>query len=68
MNFSKGFVGKALLVALEDKAREQNATMLQLGSTLNAVPFYESRGFQKVENVWWNYSLLPNAKAVYRRA
>ncbi len=39
-------VGRRLLEAMEAIAREHGATRLRLSSTLNAVPFYQSLGYQ----------------------
>jgi GNAT superfamily N-acetyltransferase len=41
-------VGKALLAALEDDARQRHILELHLESTLNALDFYASRGFRRV--------------------
>jgi putative acetyltransferase len=38
-------VGRRLLEAMETIARQQGTTRLQLSSTLNAVPFYQSLGY-----------------------
>jgi putative acetyltransferase len=38
-------VGQRLLEAMETIARQQGATRLQLSSTLDAVPFYQSLGY-----------------------
>ena len=38
-------IGRALLLALEDKARAAGLKRLQLSATLNAVPFYERAGY-----------------------
>ncbi|ESP87834.1 GNAT family N-acetyltransferase [Candidatus Halobonum tyrrellensis] len=41
-------VGSALLAELERRARERGLTALGLHAALNAVPFYEARGYERV--------------------
>lgn len=41
-------VGSALLADLERRARERGSRSLGLWASLNAVPFYESRGYDRV--------------------
>lgn len=40
-------VGRRLLEAMEEIARQRGAKRLQLSSTLNAAPFYQSLGFRQ---------------------
>lgn len=41
-------VGSAILAALERRAREQDVGSLGLWASLNAVPFYEAHGYERV--------------------
>lgn len=41
-------VGTALLDALEERARDADLGSLGLRASLNAVPFYEARGYERV--------------------
>lgn len=41
-------VGSAVLADLEDRARAHGVGLLGLTASLNAVPFYESRGYERV--------------------
>jgi putative acetyltransferase len=41
-------VGRALLAALEDEARQRHIPELHSESTINAVDFYTSRGFRRI--------------------
>lgn len=44
-------LGKQLLGALEEEARQQGMRELVVRSSLNAVPFFEGQGFQDVRHV-----------------
>ena len=41
-------VGSAVLTAIERRARERDTTTLGLSASLNAVPFYEVQGYERV--------------------
>ena len=41
-------VGSSLLATLEARARETGVEMLGLTASVNAVPFYEARGYERV--------------------
>jgi putative acetyltransferase len=43
---SRNGVGTAILTALERAARDQGATALEADASLNAEPFYRSRGYE----------------------
>lgn len=42
-------VGRAILIRLEELAREAGVTELSMDSSVNAVPFYEANGFISLE-------------------
>lgn len=46
-----GSVGSALLAELERRARDRGLATLGLQASLNAVPFYEARGYERVAEV-----------------
>jgi GNAT superfamily N-acetyltransferase len=46
-DFDRRGVGRALMHALEDAARAHGRTALTLDASLNAIPFYESQGWQR---------------------
>ena len=46
-----GGVGSALLAELERRARERGLATLGLQASLNAVPFYEACGYERVSEV-----------------
>jgi putative acetyltransferase len=49
-------VGSAVLAELERRAREQETITLGLAASLNAVPFYESRGYERVSKYVCEFS------------
>ncbi len=49
-------VGSAVLAELERRAREQATRTLGLSASLNAVPFYESRGYERVREYAHEFS------------
>lgn len=44
---ARGGVGRALVVAMEDRARARGLVRLHLDATLSAISFYEAMGFQR---------------------
>lgn len=50
-DYARDGVGSALLSRLESQARDAGIGSLTLHASLNAVPFYEERGYERVETV-----------------
>lgn len=49
-------VGSAVLAALERRTRERDARTIGLSASLNAVPFYESHGYERVREYAHEFS------------
>lgn len=49
-------VGSTILDALERRARDQGVRTLGLSSSLNAVPFYETHGYERVREYTHEFS------------
>lgn len=49
-------VGSAILADLEDRARNEGVRTLGLTSSLNAVPFYEAQGYERVREYAHEFS------------
>lgn len=48
-NFGKQGIGKKLIQSIEEIARNQGASQITLGSSLNAVGFYEKCGYTRIK-------------------
>lgn len=60
-------VGTALLEHLERRARERGATSLGLWASLNAVPFYERRGYERVAEHGHEFAEGVNGRVIEMR-
>lgn len=68
-DFARRGVGSALLAELERRARDRGFETLVLTASLNAVPFYEHRGYEAVTTVTHEFGgEVPGDAVVMRRS
>ena len=68
-DFARRGVGSALLAELERRARDRGFETLVLTASLNAVPFYEHRGYEAVTTVTYEFGGdVPGDAVVMRRS